>query len=110
MLQTIELGPGEMFVDGQSFGQSFGHIQNAWVTREMEEVAEIFCVPKAFVFSGSMSFKSLVKGPGWPMLFRTGKVLKKAMRRMMLCRVRERYRADKVSRKSSVSHSGNLTE
>ena len=99
MLQTIELGPGEMFVDGQSFG----HIQNAWLTRELEEVAEI-CLPKAFVFSGSMSFKSLVKGPGWPMLFHTGKVLKKAMRRMMLCRVRERYRANKVS------HSGNLTE
>lgn len=106
MLQTMELGPGEMFVDGQSFG----HIQNAWITREVEEVAELFMVPKAFVFSGSMPLKSLIKGPGWPMLFHTGKVLKKALRRMMQCRVRERYRADRVSKKARVSHPGNLTE
>ena len=105
MLQTMELGPGEMFVDGQSFG----HIQNAWITREVEEVADL-TMPKAFVYSGSMPLKSLVKGPGWPMLFHTGKVLKKALRRMRQCRVRERYRADRVSRKARVSHSGNSTE
>lgn len=106
MLQTMELGPGEMFVDGQIFG----HIQNVWITQEVEEVAELFMVPKAFVFSGTMPLKYLKKGPGWPMLFHTGKVLKKALRRMRQCRVRERYRADRVSRKARVSRSGNQTE
>lgn len=96
-----------MFVDGQSFG----HIQNAWLTRELEDIAaEVFMMPNRLVFSGTMPLTHLKKGPAWPMLFHTGKVLKKAMRRLMLCRVRERYRADRVSRKSRVSHSGNLTE